>query len=250
MQEDFRLIVDLVSVLAVAAGGGLFASLLGLPVLLGYLVGGMIIGPAGFGLIKEFIQVETLAQFGVAFLLFALGVEFSFAELNKVKKISLGGGGLQIILTIAVTTLISVGVGWVDSPVQGVFLGAILSLSSTAVVLKCLMERNETETPHGQVMLGILVVQDLALGLMLAVLPALDQPLETLGVAVLMALLKIGLFAAGAVATGIWLIPPLLQLLARTESRELFLLGVVALCLGIALLTEELGLSIEMGAFV
>jgi CPA2 family monovalent cation:H+ antiporter-2 len=250
VQEDFRLIVDLVSVLAVAAGGGLFASLLGLPVLLGYLVGGMIVGPAGFGLIKEFIQVETLAQFGVAFLLFALGVEFSFAELNKVKKISLGGGGLQIILTIAVTTLVSVGVGWVDSPVQGVFLGAILSLSSTAVVLKCLMERNETETPQGQVMLGILVVQDLALGLMLAVLPALDQPAETLGIAVLMALLKIGLFAAGAVATGIWLIPPLLRLLAQTESRELFLLGVVALCLGIALLTEELGLSIEMGAFV
>ncbi len=250
MQEDFRLIVDLVSVLAVAAAGGLFASLLRLPVLLGYLVGGMIVGPAGLGLIKELIQVETLAQFGVAFLLFALGVEFSFAELNKVKKISLGGGGLQIILTIAITTLVSLGIGWVDSPAQGVFLGAILSLSSTAVVLKCLMERNETDTPHGQVMLGILVVQDLALGLMLAVLPALDQPVETIGVAVLMALLKIGLFAAGAVATGIWLIPPLLQLLARTESRELFLLGVVALCLGIALLTEELGLSIEMGAFV
>jgi len=250
VQEDFRLIVDLVSVLAVAAAGGLFASLLRLPVLLGYLVGGMIVGPAGLGLIKELIQVETLAQFGVAFLLFALGVEFSFAELNKVKKISLGGGGLQIILTIAITTLVSLGIGWVDSPAQGVFLGAILSLSSTAVVLKCLMERNETDTPHGQVMLGILVVQDLALGLMLAVLPALDQPVETIGVAVLMALLKIGLFAAGAVATGIWLIPPLLQLLARTESRELFLLGVVALCLGIALLTEELGLSIEMGAFV
>ncbi len=250
MQEDFRLIVDLVSVLTVAAGGGLFASLLGLPILLGYLIAGMMVGPTGFGLIKEFVQVETLAQFGVAFLLFALGVEFSFAELNKVKKISLGGGGLQIILTIGVTALVSVGVGWVSSPVQGVFLGAILSLSSTAVVLKCLMERNETETPHGQVMLGILVVQDLALGLMLAVLPALDQPAETLGVAVLMALLKIGLFAAGAIATGIWLIPPLLQLLARTESRELFLLGVVALCLGIALLTEELGLSIEMGAFV
>ncbi|MEM9924000.1 MAG: cation:proton antiporter [Cyanobacteria bacterium P01_D01_bin.50] len=250
MQEDFRLIVDLVSVLAVAAGGGLFASLLGLPVLLGYLVGGMVVGPTGFGLIKEFIQVETLAQFGVAFLLFALGVEFSFAELNKVKKISLGGGGLQIILTIAVTTLVSVGIGWVDSPIQGVFLGAILSLSSTAVVLKCLMERDETDTPHGQVMLGILVVQDLALGLMLAVLPALDQPAETLGMAVLMALLKIGLFAAGAVAAGIWLIPSLLRLLAQRESQELFLLGVVALCLGIALLTEQLGLSIEMGAFV
>jgi monovalent cation:H+ antiporter-2, CPA2 family len=251
VQEDFRLIVDLVSVFAVAACGGLLAALLKQPVLLGYLIGGMVVGPSGLGLIKELIQVETLAQFGVAFLLFALGVEFSFTELKKVQAIALGGGGLQIALTILVTVLVCGAAGaWAYLPAKGIFLGAILSLSSTAVVLKCLMERNETETPHGQVMLGILVVQDLALGLMIAVLPALHEPGETLVVAVLFALFRISLFAAGAVVVGIWLIPPLLRLLARTESRELFLLGVVALCLGIALLTESLGLSIEMGAFV
>ncbi|PLZ52439.1 cation:proton antiporter, partial [Fischerella thermalis] len=251
MQEDFRLIVDLVSVLAVAACGGLLAALLRQPVLLGYLIGGIVIGPTGLGLIKELIQVETLAQFGVAFLLFALGVEFSFAELKKVKAIALGGGGLQITLTIAVTVIVCGLTGfWGALPAKGVFLGAILSLSSTAVVLKCLMERNETETPHGQVMLGILVVQDLALGLMLAVLPALHQPGESIVMAVLTALVRIGLFAGGAVIAGKWIIPPLLRMLARTESQELFLLGVVALCLGIALLTEYLGLSIEMGAFV
>lgn len=250
MQEDFRLIVDLVAVLAAAAGGGVIAALLRQPILLGYLVGGMVVGPAGLGLIKEVVQVETLAQLGVAFLLFALGVEFSLAELKKVRTIALGGGGLQIFLTVLVTALVSLGMGWVTSPAQGVFLGAILSLSSTAVVLKCLMERNETETTHGQVMLGILVVQDLALGLMLAVLPALDQPVETIGLTVALALGKLALFAAGAIAAGIWLIPRLLRFLARTESRELFLLGVVALCLSIALLTEHLGLSIEMGAFV
>ncbi|KAB8320107.1 sodium:calcium exchanger [Tolypothrix campylonemoides VB511288] len=251
MQEDFRLIVDLVSVFAVAACGGLLAALLRQPVLLGYLIGGMVVGPTGLGLIKELIQVETLAQFGVAFLLFALGVEFSFTELKKVQAIALGGGGLQIALTILVTVLVCGITGaWAYLPAKGVFLGGILSLSSTAVVLKCLMERNETETPHGQVMLGILVVQDLALGLMIAVLPALHQPAESLAIAVLLALLRIGLFAGGAIAAGIWLIPPLLRLLARTESRELFLLGVVALCLGIALLTEYMGLSIEMGAFV
>ncbi len=250
MQEDFRLIVDLVSVLAAAAAGGLLAALLKQPVLLGYLLAGVVVGPTGLGLIKEIVQVETLAQFGVAFLLFALGVEFSFSELKKVKAISLGGGGLQITLTILVTALVSLGLGWVTSPAQGVFLGAILSLSSTAVVLKCLMERNETGTPHGQVMLGILVVQDLALGLMLAVLPALDKPVGEIGLAVGWALMQTGLFALGAVAAGIWVIPPLLRLLAKTESRELFLLGVVAICLGIALLTEHLGLSIEMGAFV
>lgn len=250
MQEDFRLIVDLVLVLAAAAAGGLFASLLRQPVILGYLLGGMVVGPAGLGLIKELIQVETLAEFGVAFLLFALGVEFSFTELQKVKAISLGGGSLQIVLTIAITTFTSLAVGWVESPAQGVFLGAILSLSSTAVVLKCLMERNEAGTSHGQVMLGILVVQDLALGLMLAVLPALNQPAEAIGITIAFALLRISLFAAGAVVAGIWVIPRLLRYLARTESRELFLLGVVVLALGIALLTEYLGFSIEMGAFV
>ena len=251
MQEDFRLIVDLVLVFAVAACGGLLAALLKQPVLLGYIIGGMVVGPSGLRLIKELVQVETLAQFGVAFLLFALGVEFSLTELRKVKAIALGGGTLQIILTILITVLVCGVTGaWGTLPAKGVFLGSILSLSSTAVVLKCLMERNETETPHGQVMLGILVVQDLALGFMLAVLPALHQPGEAIGVAVVMALVKIGLFAAGAVVAGIWLIPPLLRLLASTESKELFLLGVVTICLGIALLTEYLGLSIEMGAFV
>jgi CPA2 family monovalent cation:H+ antiporter-2 len=237
-------------VLAAAAGGGLLAALLRQPVLLGYLVGGAVVGPTGLGLVKELVQVETLAQFGAAFLLFTLGIEFSLAELKKVQSISLGGGGLQILSTILMTALVSVGLGWVTSPVQGVFLGTILSLSSTAVVLKCLMEHNETETSHGRVMLGILVVQDLALGLMLAVLPALDRPSEEIGLALGLALLKTALLALGATAAGIWLIPPLLRLLAKTESRELFLLGVIVLCLGIALLTESVGLSIEMGAFI
>jgi monovalent cation:H+ antiporter-2, CPA2 family len=250
VQQDFRLIVDLVTVLAAASVGGLLAAGLRLPVILGYLLGGIVVGPSGLGLIKELIQVETLAQFGVAFLLFALGVEFSLAQLKKVQAISLGGGGLQILLTIALTAILSFGVGWVTTPIQGVFLGAILSLSSTAVVLRSLIEGNELDSIHGQVTLGILIVQDLALGLMLAVLPALNSPAEVLGLAVVKALLVTALFAGGAIVAGIWLIPPLLRAVASTESRELFVLSVIVLCLGIALLTEHLGLSIEMGAFV
>jgi monovalent cation:H+ antiporter-2, CPA2 family len=250
VQEDFRLILALVTVLGAAAGGGLLAALLRQPVLLGYLLGGIVVGPSGLGLIKEVVQVETLAQFGVAFLLFALGVKFSISELRKVQGISLGGGSLQIVLTIAITALISTAVGWVSSMPQGIFLGAVLSLSSTAVVLKCLAESNETETPHAQVMLGILVVQDLAVGLMLAILPTLEQSPDQIGVAVGWALLKIAIISGGAIAGGVWVLPRLLRFLAWTESRELFLLGVVALCLGIALLTEHFGLSIEMGAFL
>jgi CPA2 family monovalent cation:H+ antiporter-2 len=249
VQEDFRLIVDLVTVLAAASFGGLFAAALRLPVLLGYIFGGIIVGPTGLGLIKELIQVETLAQFGVAFLLFALGVEFSLKQLNKVRAIALGGGSLQILLTIALTTGVSVFVGWVETPAQGIFLGGILSLSSTAVVLRSLMEANETESAQGQVTLGMLIIQDLALGLMLAVLPALNHP-ETVGIEVAKALAVTALFAGAAIVAGIWVIPPFLRWVASTESRELFVLSVIVLCLGIALLTEQLGLSIEMGAFV
>lgn len=242
--------LDLISIFSAAAIGGILASVLGQPVILGYLLAGVIVGPFELGLIQDYAQVQTVAELGVTFLLFAIGVEFSFEELNKVKNISLGGGGLQLFLTIALTAFVAVITGWVTSIPQGIFLGELISLSSTAVVLKGLMEQNETATPHGQVMLGILIVQDLALGLMLAVLPALNQPVEEIGMAIIIAVLKLALFALGAVIVGKWLIPPFLQLLAKTESKELFLLGVVALCLAIALLTGEIGLSTEMGAFV
>ncbi len=246
---DLRLIIDLVTVLTAATLGGLLSARLKLPVILGYIGGGIVVGPTGLALIKELIQVETLAQLGAAFLLFALGVEFSLAELRKVQRIALGGGGLQIVLTVGITALVSLLIGWVTTPVQGIFLGCILSLSSTAVVLRSLMERNETETVHGQVSLGILIVQDIALGLMLAVVPALDSA-EEMGQAVLRALLVTALFAGAAIAVGRWCIPPFLRWVAGTESKELFLLSVILLCLGIALVTESLGLSIEMGAFV
>ncbi len=241
---------DLITLFAAAAIGGLLAAILNQPIILGYLLAGIIVGPFELGFIHDYEQIETVAELGVTFLLFTIGVEFSFAELNKVKNISIGGGGLQIALTIGLTALISVTVGWVTSIPQGVFLGELLSLSSTAVVLKALMESNETSTSQGQVMLGILIIQDLALGLMLAVIPALNQPSDVIIMAIAIALLKLVLFAIGAVIVGKWLIPPLLKLLAKTESKELFLLGIVALCLGIALLTGTIGLSTEMGAFV
>lgn len=220
---DLRLIIDLVTVLMAAALGGLLSARLKLPVLLGYILGGMVVGPKGLGLIKEIVQVETLAQLGAAFLLFGLGVEFSLAELRKVQTIALGGGTLQILITVGITTVVSLLIGWVATPVQGIFLGCILSLSSTAVVLRSLAERNEMETVHGQVSLGILIVQDIALGLMLAVLPALDSP-QAVGQAVLRALLVTALFAGAAIAFGRWCIPSLLRWVASTESKELFLL--------------------------
>lgn len=245
-----KYMLELISIFSAAALGGVLASILRQPVILGYLLAGITIGPFGLGLIQEYEQVEVVAELGVTFLLFALGVEFSFEELKKVKVISLGGGGLQISLTILTTVILSTSLGWVNSIPEGVLLGQMLSLSSTAVVIKVLMDNNEKDTPQGQVMLGILIIQDLALGLMLAVLPALNKPAEEIGIAMIIALVKLILFALGAIIVGKWLVPPILRLLAKTESKELFLLGVVTICLGVALFTGKLGLSTEMGAFV
>jgi CPA2 family monovalent cation:H+ antiporter-2 len=249
MAAGQNFILDLTSVLGSAAVGGYIANRLRQPVLIGYLVSGLIIGPFGLKFLSEVDRIKPLAEIGVAFLLFALGVEFSLAELKRVKDIAIQGSLLQIGLTIALVTLLTSVSGWVNTPTQGIFLGAVLSLSSTAVVLKTLTERGETNTLHGQVMLAILIAQDLALGLMLAILPALNNP-ANLGPALGAALLKVLVFLAAAIAAGRWLVPLLIKRIAETESGELFLITVIALCLGVALITAKLGLSIEMGAFV
>ncbi|MDJ0576438.1 MAG: cation:proton antiporter [Xenococcaceae cyanobacterium MO_234.B1] len=242
-------VFDLTLVLGSSALGGFLANKLRQPVLLGYLVSGLAIGPFGLGLLTNLEDIQSLAEIGVAFLLFALGVEFSLAELKRVQDIAIKGSLLQIGLTIIVVFLCAWLSGWVETPIQGIFLGAILSLSSTAVVLKTLTERGETNTIHGQVMLAILIAQDLALGLMLAILPALNEP-SNIAAALVGAIFKAILFFASAFAVGYWIVPPMMKSIAQTESSELFLLTTIALCLGIALITASLGLSIEMGAFV
>lgn len=242
-------VVDLTIVLWSSAIGGFVTNRLRQPVLLGYLFSGLIIGPFGLGLIDNVEDIKSLAEIGVALLLFTLGVEFSLAELKRVKDIAIKGSLLQIGITIALVAVFSFFLGWVETPVQGIFLGSVLSLSSTAVVLKTLTEKGETNTIPGQVMLAILIAQDLALGLMLAILPALNQP-DNLTSALIAAIFKAVIFFTSAFAIGYWIIPPLMKTVAQTENSELFILVTIALCLGIALVTASLGLSIEMGAFV
>lgn len=242
-------IVDITTVLGASAIGGWLTHRLRQPVLLGYIACGLLIGPFGLKQISQIEEIKSLAEIGVAFLLFALGVEFSLTELKRVKDIAIKGSILQIGLTIALVAVLTTLWGWVETPVEGIFMGAVLSLSSTAVVLKTLTERGEVNTVHGQVMLAILIAQDLALGLMLAVLPALNQP-DNLIPALTIAVIKAVVFFALAIVIGYWVVPRLMSAVAKTENSELFLLTVIALCLGVALVTAELGLSIEMGAFV
>ncbi|MDJ0737315.1 MAG: cation:proton antiporter [Nostocaceae cyanobacterium] len=249
MAAGTQFILNLTTVLGASALGGYIANRLRQPVLLGYLASGLIVGPFGLKLLGEAEQIKPLAEIGVAFLLFALGVEFSLAELKRVKDIAIQGSLLQIGLTIAVVAILATSIGWVETVPKGIFLGGVLSLSSTAVVLKTLTERGETNTIHAQVMLAILIAQDLALGLMLAILPVLNDP-ANLAPALAAAVLKVLIFVAAAVAAGRWLVPEMMKRVAETESSELFLLVVIALCLGVAIITSKLGLSIEMGAFV
>ncbi|MTJ14901.1 sodium:calcium exchanger [Anabaena sp. UHCC 0187] len=249
MATEHSLILDLTIVLVATALGGFLSHRLHQPVILGYLVSGFAIGPFGFKLLGNVAEIKSLAEIGVAFLLFALGVEFSLAELKRVKDIAIKGSLLQIGLTIILVALVTVITGWASGITQGIFLGAVLSLSSTAIVLKTLTEKGETNTVHGQIMLAILITQDLALGVMLAILPALQQP-ENIVVALGFALAKIALFVVVAIILSLWIVPRVLSNIAATESNELFLLAVIALCLGVALITAYLGLSIAMGAFV
>lgn len=250
MAEELTLIIEIVTILGVATVGGYLANRLGQPVLLGYLLGGILVGPAGLHLIALEGDIHVLSEVGVALLLFVLGVEFSLKDLLRVKAIALGGGTLQIVLTIVLGGGLAFLTGWVDTVPEAVFLGAALSLSSTAVVLKSLSERNQVQTAHGQVMLAILIVQDLGLGIMLAVFPALTEPPNVIGVAVFSALLRALLFLGIAILAGKWVIPFLLHQIAKSGSQELFLLGILVLCLGIALITSAIGLGLAMGAFV
>ena len=147
---------------------------------------------------------------------------------------------MQIGFTAGITAGVTAALGWATGVAEAIFLGAALSLSSTAVVLKTLSERGETGTLHGQISLAMLIVQDLALGIMLAMLPALNEP-ENLGAALGLASLKAGLFLVVAIGVGRWTMPRLMNFIAATESSELLLLSTIALCLGVALITQQLG---------
>ncbi len=238
-------------VLVAALIGGLVARALRLPVLIGYLLAGIVIGPHTPGFIADEETVKTVADLGVALLMFAVGVQFSLDELNHVRRIALLGGGAQILGTVALGLGLGILFGW--GVYGGLFLGCALALSSTAVMLKVLEERGELGTAHGNAMLGILVVQDLSLVLMIILLPALsafatDGAQALVGVG--FALLKAVLFLLVTVIMATRGAPALLNRVAKTGSRELFLLTVVCLCLVAGYAADRMGLGLALGAFL
>jgi CPA2 family monovalent cation:H+ antiporter-2 len=245
---ELQFVADLVLAVLAAFVGGVVAQRLGQPVILGYLVAGVIIGPATPGPRADVHSIEVLAEIGVAFLMFALGAEFSFNELRRIGRVATIGGSLQVLCTMGLGPLLAPLIGL--SLVQGVFLGALLALSSTVVALKVLMARGELQALHGRVALGILVAQDLAVVPMVVVLPAVVSGSERLLEDLLLAALKAAAVVLGAYVVGARVVPWALGRAAVSQTRELFLLGVVVLALGTALVTQFAGLSLAFGAFL
>jgi CPA2 family monovalent cation:H+ antiporter-2 len=245
---DLQLVADLVLAVLAAFVGGVIAQRLGQPVILGYLVAGVVIGPATPGPRADVHSIQVLAEIGVAFLMFALGAEFSFGELRRLGRVASLGGVLQVLCTMVLGPLLAPLLGL--SLMQGVFFGALLALSSTVVALKVLMARGELQALHGRVALGILVAQDLAVVPMVVVLPAVASGSEHLAQDLALAGVKAAAVLLGAYFVGARAVPWALGRAAVSRSRELFLLGVVALALGTALVTQVAGLSLAFGAFL
>jgi CPA2 family monovalent cation:H+ antiporter-2 len=245
--EGLNIGLDLLIVMVVAIAGGMLARWLRLPIILGYLVGGIAIGPYGFGLVHDTETINNLATIGVVLLLFTIGLEFSLKEVLRMGKIAVLGGIAQIVLTAAVGLGLGRLVGL--SMLGAVFFGFIIALSSTMVVLKLLMERGELDTTHGRIMLGILLVQDLSVVPMMVIMPAVGGGTGEIWVSLGWAVLKAVLFIGLMLALGFWGLPWFLGKVAGQRSRELFLLTVIVLCLAAAFGTYYFGLSAAFGAF-
>ncbi len=239
---------DIILLVLAAFCCGLLMQRLRQPLILGYILAGVILGPHTGGLtITEVHDIERLAEIGVALLLFALGLEFSHKDLKPVKYIALVGTPLQICLTVALGFGIGQMMGWEGR--TSIWFGALISLSSTMVLLKTLMNQGWLGTLSSKVMIGMLIVQDLAVVPLLILLPLMNDPAAGMSQLVLAAV-KAAAFLVCMFVLGAKLLPWLMRRIATLGSRELFLLAIIAIGLGIGYATYAVGLSFAFGAFI
>ena len=222
--------------------------ILRLPVMLGYLTVGILIGPHAFGWIADTENTRHLAEFGVVFLMFSIGLEFSLTRLKAMQRTVFGLGGAQVLVTILLVMITGwlFGMDWRAT----LALGGILSMSSTAIVSKMLVERAELNLPYGQQMMGVLLFQDLAVVPLLIIIPALSSPPGNLTATLVYAMLKATLVLLVLLVFGQHVMRRWLHVVAGQKSPELFTLNVLFITLGLAYLTESAGLSLALGAFV
>jgi CPA2 family monovalent cation:H+ antiporter-2 len=226
---------------------GLFRTLQ-LPPLVGYLCVGLVVGPHALRLIPESQGTDHLAEFGVVFLMFSIGLEFSLPRLFQMRRLVLGLGGAQVAATIAVAVAVLL-------PVMGDWRAAFtiagaLAMSSTAIVVRMLADRMQLDTPHGRAALGILLMQDIAVVPLLIVIPALSGDAESMATALALAALKAAVVLAVILFFGQRLMRPWFHAVARRRSHELFIANVLLITLGLAYVTEIAGLSLALGAFL
>jgi len=217
-----------------------------LPALLGYVLIGIALGPFFPGMDAD-SSTAHLAEFGVVFLMFSIGLEFSLARLKSMRQAVFGLGGLQVTLTMFIVMVIGLmlDLSWE----AGLALGGVIAMSSTAIVSKLLSERDELDSEHGRLILGVLLFQDIAVAPLIIFVPALAQS-DGLGEALLFASLKTVLVLTLILTLGQKLMRPWFHIVAQTKSSELFMLNVLLVTLGLAYITDRAGLSLALGAFL
>lgn len=237
----------LVTIFGVSASVIFLLHKMRVPSIVGFLIAGVLLGPHGFGLIQDIHEVELLAEIGIILLLFVVGLEISLKNLKRIRSAVLGGGFSQVLLTLLAAAVIVYPFLQRWSP--SIFMGFLAALSSTAIVIKMLFDRGEIDSPHGRLSIGILIFQDLCVVPLMLLVPILSGSkgsfLEVIGT-----LLKSALIISLTIFGARWMVPNILHQIVRTRSRELFVITIILLCLGTALFTSWLGLSLALGAFL
>ncbi len=245
---EIPLLPDIVTIFSLSIIVLLICHRIKLPPIVGFIFTGVICGPYSTGLIKAESDVQVLAQLGIILLLFSVGMEFSLKKILEYKRYFFIGGLSQVGLTVLLGFLIGV---LLSRPLgESLFLGFILALSSTAIVVRILDEKKEIDTPHGHLIMGMMIFQDIVAIPMMLLIPLLAGTEQNLDSSYLIQFVK-GLFILAAVLfSAVKLVPPLLHHIAKTGNRELFLLSVLTLCFAIAWVTASVGLSLSLGAFL
>lgn len=245
---DTALLSDIEIIFIISIAVLFLCQRLRVPSIVGFLLAGILIGPSGLGFVSDVHQVETLAEIGVILLLFTIGMEFSLARLVKIKKEVLLGGAFQVVLTVAAGAFVALQF---DIPAKkAIFVGFLLALSSTAIVLKTFQEKAEVDSPHGRISLGILIFQDIIIVPMMLLTPLLAGTAGSPGLSLLILLAKGACIILLVIVAAKWVVPYVLYQIAKTRSHELFLLSVIVICFGVAWSTAAVGLSLALGAFL
>jgi len=257
MTEDFSLVLNITIALAFAGLGGLLAGFLKQPPVVGYLAAGVVVGPFTPGFVGNHSTIAALADVGVIFLMFALGVTFSVKELTRIGRVALWATVIQMALTIVGGLIIAAALGGGRS--EGLFIGCALAASSSMVMLKTLLDRGEAASGHGRLLLSMAIVQDLLIVMLIVLLPLLANDTDStwsatqMGArltAVLIAIVKTAVFVGISLFVGTRVVPLVMTHITRLKSSELFILSAAVIALGCAALSASLGLSAALGAFL